>query len=303
MTESTDKFKAIRDEFKQNQAEYPLLASVRTPRPDPERMRACIRMLRNIMFPGYYVDDRLEDATMTELLENFEACMTKQVEVALRYRDTDHERDGARMPAQEARRRAVEIVTRYIEGLPGIQRSLVKDIEAIYDGDPAAQSRGEIVSAYQTFQGIMIHRLAHALWQENVPMIPRMMAEYAHEKTGIDIHPGASIGESLMIDHGTGVVIGETAVIGSHVKIYQGVTIGALTLEDGRGLADVKRHPTIEDHVTLYANCTVLGGETIIGEHSIINGGAFVTYSVPPCTRVAVEASKLNLRRLGNCRE
>lgn len=295
MSNELARFQEVITDFKRNQVEYKLLGADRLPRPEPERMRACIRMLRNLMFPGYYIDDDLEDATQLELLKDFAYCMQRQIRVALLYRENGHE--PAMAPA-DAMQEAEVIVDRYIAKLPGVQRMLIKDVEAIYQGDPAAQSHAEIITAYLSFQAIMIHRLAHALWSEDVPIIPRMMSEYAHEKTGIDIHPGASIGESLMIDHGTGIVIGETAVIGHHVNIYQGVTIGARSLEDGRGLSDVKRHPTIEDYVTLYANCTILGGETRIGERSVVNGGAFVTESVPPFTRVAVEASRLRMRRI-----
>lgn len=170
------------------------------------------------------------------------------------------------------------------EKIPNLYRLLNTDIKAILDGDPAARSAFEIVRAYPGFFAISFYRMAHALHKLNVPVIPRILTEYAHSKTGIDIHPGAEIGDYFFIDHGTGVVIGETSIIGNHVKIYQGVTLGALSVD--KSMANVKRHPTVEDHVVIYSGATILGGDTVIGKYSIIGGNVWLTRSVPPRSKV-----------------
>ncbi len=178
------------------------------------------------------------------------------------------------------------------ETLPVIRKMLIQDVDAIYRGDPAAKSRAEVIRTYPGFYAIAAHRVAHELLKLGVNLIPRIISEYAHRQTGIDIHPGAQIGDHFCIDHGTGVVIGETTVIGSHVKIYQGVTLGGLSVkkEDAR----VKRHPTIEDRVVLYAGATILGGQTIIGKGSIIGGNVWLTKSVPPGSKIYYQAKMTN---------
>jgi serine O-acetyltransferase len=168
----------------------------------------------------------------------------------------------------------------FCDYMPALRELLNKDVEAIYNGDPAARSHHEIVLAYPGFTAISAYRIAHFLERHKMPLVPRMITEHAHSITGIDIHPAAKIGEYLCIDHGTGVVIGETAIIGNHVKIYQGVTLGALSVP--RRNSTVKRHPSIEDHVVIYAQAIILGGDTTIGEHSIIGGNVWITESVPP---------------------
>ncbi|MDO1449268.1 serine acetyltransferase [Rhodocytophaga aerolata] len=180
----------------------------------------------------------------------------------------------------------------FFEALPGIQAKLDGDVEAMYQGDPAAKSPNEVRRTYPGFYAIAAYRIAHQLHIMSVQVIPRIITEHAHSKTGIDIHPGAQIGESFCIDHGTGIVIGETAIIGNHVKIYQGVTLGALSVnkED----AAKKRHPTIEDHVTIYAGATILGGNTVIGHDSIIGGNVWITRSIPPSTKVYYKAKMHN---------
>jgi len=172
------------------------------------------------------------------------------------------------------------LVGTFFSELPAIRAMLGTDIRSAFKGDPAAKSLDEVILSYPGLEAILVHRLAHFFWQQNIPLIPRMMSEYVHSKTGIDIHPGAEIGESFFIDHGTGVVIGETTVIGKNVKLYQGVTLGALSVK--KELAGKKRHPTIEDDVTIYAGATILGGDTIIGRGSVIGGNVWITKSVPP---------------------
>jgi serine O-acetyltransferase len=176
------------------------------------------------------------------------------------------------------------IAVRYFNGLPDIYRVLQTDVQAILEGDPAAHSSFEIIRAYPGFLAICYYRLAHSLLKLDVPLIPRILTEHAHSLTGIDIHPGATIGEHFFIDHGTGIVIGETTHIGNHVKLYQGVTLGALSVN--KNMARQKRHPTVEDHVVIYSNATILGGETVIGSNSIIGGNVWLTRSVPPGSKV-----------------
>ena len=177
--------------------------------------------------------------------------------------------------------------------LPNIQQMMFKDVEAGFAGDPAAKSKGEIIVSYPGLFAIFVYRIANILYKENVPMLPRMMTEYAHGKTGIDINSGATIGEYFFIDHGTGVVIGETTVIGDNVKIYQGVTLGALSTRGGQQLKNKKRHPTIEDNVTIYTGATIQGGETVIGKNVTIGGNAFITESILEGTKVSIKKQEL----------
>ena len=179
--------------------------------------------------------------------------------------------------------------------LPSIQSTLMKDLFANFDGDPAAFNKNEIILAYPGIWAIAINRIAHELYKLNVPLIPRIMTEYAHSKTGIDIHPGVTIGKYFFIDHGTGVVIGETAVIGEHVKIYQGVTLGALSTRAGQKLKGQKRHPTIEDYVTIYSGASILGGDTVIGKNAVIGGNAFITSSISADAKVSIKNQELDI--------
>jgi serine O-acetyltransferase len=190
----------------------------------------------------------------------------------------------------ELARLAQPLVEQFFHELPAIAALTDKDAEAAFQGDPAAQSKEEVIACYPGFYAVAAHRLAHALHKLDIPLIPRLMSEYAHERTGIDIHPGATIGESFFVDHGTGVVIGETSHIGKNVKIYQGVTLGALSVK--KRLQNVKRHPTIEDDVVIYANCTILGGETVVGAGTTIGGNVWLTHSLPPGSRVFNEQDK-----------
>jgi serine O-acetyltransferase len=192
-----------------------------------------------------------------------------------------------------AEARAEEVCVNLISALPEIRRLMMCDVEAGFNGDPAAKSRAEIIVSYPGVLAIFVYRVAHILYKENVPLIPRIMTEYAHGTTGIDINSGAEIGEYFFIDHGTGVVIGETTVIGNHVKLYQGVTLGALSTRSGQELSGVKRHPTICDNVTIYANSTVLGGETVIGNGVIVGGNAFITKSIPDYTKIIVKSPEM----------
>ena len=191
-----------------------------------------------------------------------------------------------------------EQINVYYSALPNIYHHLMKDASAILNGDPAAGCIEEVLSTYPGFYAICIYRMAHQLYLQNIPLLPRMMTEYAHSKTGIDIHPGAEIGNCFFIDHGTGIVIGETTRIGNHVKLYQGVTLGALSVK--KEMADTKRHPTIKDHVVIYAGATILGGDTIIGEHTTIGGNVWLTHSIDPYVSVYNEPKLIFKKKNGH---
>jgi serine O-acetyltransferase len=256
----------------------------------PER-KAVHQVLDNItaiLFPGchgYGPTGRGKvSAHLKADLARTAIILQEQVEMAIRYQAL---LSGAEVRT-DTEARARELIQDLIEALPEIQDMLQDDIQAAYDGDPAANSRMEIMMSYPGIQAIATHRIAHHLYSKGVPLIPRIMSELAHSRTGIDIHPGARIGRSFFIDHGTGVVIGETSVIGSNVKIYQGVTLGAMSFpkdEHGNPIKGIKRHPNVEDNVTIYAEATILGDVTI-GAGSIIGGNIWLTHSVPPESKV-----------------
>ena len=252
--------------------------------------------VRSLMFPGYFDDDTLageSSATLVgERLMRIERVLCEQVRRALLY-------DNWTLADEVARTRAETVADEFVEQLPHLQRLLLKDAEAAFEGDPAAQSREEVILTYPGMYAIMVHRIAHELYVRDVPLIPRLMSEYAHGATGIDIHPGATIGEYFFIDHGTGVVIGETTQIGHHAKIYQGVTLGATSTRKGQALSGTKRHPTLGDYVTVYSNASVLGGDTYIGSGSVIGGSAFVVESVPENGRVSVKDQEVVIRQVG----
>lgn len=246
-----------------------------------------IKELRRVMFPGYFGDENIAVSGpkyfVGHCLSMLYEKLKPQLMAAFAYQET--EEDGAE--------RAEKVCQVFFQSLPQIQKQLLKDVQAFFDGDPAAKSKEDIIFSYPGFFAIYVYRMAHVLYQLEVPFVPRIMTEYAHGRTGIDINSGARIGEYFFIDHGTGVVIGETTEIGDYVKLYQGVTLGALSTRSGQKLAGVKRHPTIKDHVTIYSGSSILGGETVIGEHSVIGGNAFITSSVPAYTRVSVKNPEL----------
>ena len=260
-----------------------------------------LKTLRRVLFPGYFGPEMLSAAAspsyfIGNTLIEVERELRGQIVTALTYTSDD---PGARCAPDEVQQRADEIMAAFFAELPNIQRVLLTDVQALFDGDPAAGSKEEVIFAYPGLYAIYVYRIAHVLYEQKVPIIPRIMTELAHSGTGIDIGAGAKIGEYFFIDHGTGVVIGETTEIGDHVKLYQGVTLGALSTRGGQRLAGVKRHPTIEDNVTIYSNASVLGGETIIGEGSVIAGSTFVTFSVPPHSRVSVQEQEITVRQPG----
>ena len=247
--------------------------------PDRSAIISLIKELRRLFFPAYFGDPQL----MALPAENYAALLLERIETALTTQI------ALALPEEEASQ-ASRITQSIVAELPRIQQVLLTDIEATFDGDPAAANKEEIIFAYPGLFAIFVYRIAHELYLRQVPMIPRMMTEYAHSRTGIDIHPGAQIGPWFFIDHGTGIVIGETTVIGSHVKLYQGVTLGALSPRAGHASLPGKRHPTVCDYVTIYSGASILGGKTVIGEHSVVGGNTFLTDSVADNTRVVITA-------------
>ncbi len=250
-----------------------------------------VQDLLELLFPGFVGRQHLTEHNVAfhvgDLLPRIGEAAYRQICMCLSY--MDETRDPTQHDQQPTEARARGVTVDYLERIPTIRQVLAGDVQAAFDGDPAALNVDEVILAYPGLLAISVHRLAHPLYELGVPLMPRIMSEWAHNMTGIDIHPGARIGRNFFIDHGTGVVIGETTDIGNHVKIYQGVTLGALSFpkdEAGRIIREAKRHPTVEDHVTIYANATILGGTTVIGAHSAIGGSVFLTTSVPPYSTV-----------------
>ena len=264
--------------------------------PDKDVIIDMVTKLLQIIYPGYFRDKRLRIYTarhnLSMLIEDVMYNLNKQITLVL---ETSMAPDSAEA---EAQRISLEFFSR----IPSVRALAQTDLEAAYDGDPAATSHDEIIFCYPGLFAITVYRLAHELYGLNVPMIPRIMTEYAHSLTGIDIHPGASIGDHFFIDHGTGIVIGETTVIGKYVKIYQGVTLGGLSTRGGQSLRGKKRHPTIEDNVTIYAGASILGGDTVVGRNSVIGANAFITASIPPCSTVTNQEQSLRISHR-NCPE
>jgi serine O-acetyltransferase len=262
--------------------------------PSHEQVIEIVEQAKRILFPGYFTATKLHAANLeyyigketTDLYD----LVSEQVAMAIRH---DCRRND--LPCTNCESRSHLIALKFIESLPKVAAILATDIRAALEGDPATQNPDEIIFCYPGLQATLIFRLAHELYLLQVPTIPRIMTEYAHSKTGIDIHPGATIGHGFFIDHGTGVVIGETTIIGKNVRLYQGVTLGALSLprDAGTRMVNKKRHPTIEDNVIIYANTTILGGETIIGEGSVIGGNIWLTESVAPGTKVLLKRPEL----------
>lgn len=269
------------------------------PLPNRTRIYAIIDDLLEVVYPGFGHRQNLTmeniEYRVGDLLDTLHDALTEQISRALRHDCGDR---GRRLEDFEgdAQRRTVS----FLERLPTLRGDLAHDVQAAYDGDPAAVGPAECVFCYPGITAITIYRFAHELHKLGVPLIPRLMTEYAHSRYGIDIHPGATIGSRFFIDHGTGVVIGETCEIGKNVKVYQGVTLGALSFpkdEEGQLIRGRKRHPTVEDDVVIYANATILGGETVIGQGSVIGSSVWLTESVPPYTVVVLEAPKLRHKK------
>lgn len=270
--------------------------------PDRDAVENILMNVQHLIFPGFYRAQTYryytrENSTST-LVEDTLFNLTKQIGLILRYCE------GEDCPSEEEiGEKAYETSMAFLGKIPKIREYIETDLQAEFDGDPAAFNKDEIIYSYPGLYAIMVYRIAHELVLLNVPMIPRMMTEIAHSKTGIDINPGATIGKYFFIDHGTGIVIGETTEIGDNVKVYQGVTLGALSTRKGQLLHGVKRHPTIEDNVTIYAGASILGGETRIGRGSVIGANAFITSSVPEGARVSIKNQEYSVSFAGQAVE
>ena len=259
--------------------------------PDRDVVIGVLEKLRRILFPGYFRDRNYRfynlKYNLSVLIEDVMFQLTRQVSLVF-------QRQGEK--PNQAEQHAQQACLTFLNGIPDIRAMVQTDLQAAYDGDPAATGMDEVIFSYPGLYAISVYRLAHELFRLGVPMIPRMMTEHAHGLTGIDIHPGATIGKYFFIDHGTGIVIGETTIIGDNVKVYQGVTLSALSTRGGQQLRGKKRHPTIEDNVTIYAGASILGGNTVIGAGSVIGSNAFITSSIAPGTTVSIKTQELQYR-------
>ena len=259
--------------------------------PDKAVITDMIQKLLRIVYPGYSRDKsyRIYNVkhNLSMLIEDVMFNLNRQMLLVLQ---------ASGMEEAEAEEQSQQLCLQFFRQLPELRAIVQTAVQAAFDGDPAATSKDEVIFCYPGLFAITVYRLAHILYTLNVPLLPRIMTEYAHSTTGIDIHPGATIGRYFFIDHVTGIVIGETTIIGEHVKIYQGVTLGGLTTRGGQSLRGKKRHPTIEDNVTIYAGASVLGGETVIGRDSVIGSNAFITHSIAPCTTVSIKSQELQFK-------
>ncbi|MDR1828519.1 MAG: serine acetyltransferase [Methylobacteriaceae bacterium] len=300
---TTDLVSAVLENYEENAPFIPLGLDLL---PDRDEVVEILHLLRELLFPGF-IDHRALEARLTHYqiahrIETIHMRLTVQVLKAFRNRKQKEAVAAGAIPMiddaaleAEAKRKAME----FLELIPCIRTMLAMDVQAAYDGDPSARGTDEIVFSFPCIQAISIYRLAHELHTMDIPLIPRIMTEYAHSITGIDIHPGAQIGQHFFIDHGTGVVIGETTEIGNNVKLYQGVTLGALSLKAGQGLRGKKRHPTLKDNVVIYSGASILGGETVIGEGVTIGSNVFITKSVPDHTTVSLRVPDLLYKDAG----
>ena len=268
--------------------------------PNRGKIEDIVNKLFRIVYPGYYRDRTYKiynlENSMSVLIEDVIYHLHKQILITLPYRKDGKTQDEYEV---EARRITLEFMHR----IPKVREYLEDDIDAFYEGDPAAENKDEIIYSYPGIQAVTVHRLAHELYDMKVPILPRIMSEYAHSKTGIDIHPGAQIGHHFFIDHGTGIVIGETTIIGDNVKIYQGVPLGGLSTRGGQSLRGKRRHPTIEDNVTIYSGASILGGNTIIGHDAVIGGNCFITSPISPYSKVSIKNEELMYNSNKECIE
>lgn len=260
--------------------------------PNRDTVVDILEKLRKIIYPGYYKNNSFKIYTVRNnvsmLLEDVIFNLIAQITIVLKY-SPEYEDADSDVLAQEAER----ITFEFLDRIPRIREYIETDVQAAFDGDPAAYNKDEIICTYPGLFATLTSRIAHELYLLKVPLIPRIMTEYAHSLTGIDIHPGTTIGKYFFIDHGTGIVIGETTIIGDNVKIYQGVTLGALSTRGGQSLKNTKRHPTISDNVTIYSGASILGGDTVIGRDVVIGGNAFITTSIPKGAKVSVRSQEL----------
>lgn len=265
--------------------------------PNRESIFNLIYDTQRLMFPGVLRKESTEFGELIDWTQSNVSSVFQQIVEALKqilnWYEIEKKGEESKVPKAES---ADQIAVEFLEAIPLMRDMLSEDMNAIFEGDPAANTKRDILLSYPGFQALSIHRVAHFFYNKSIPLLPRIMSECVHSKTGIDIHPGAKIGHGTMIDHGTGIVIGETSIIGNHVRLYQGVTIGALTPDKEKGKESKKRHPTIEDKVVLYAEATILGGDTVVGANSIIGGNVWLTHSVPPFSKIVSSSKKSKSR-------
>lgn len=276
--------KSMKLESSPDHVGYPMI-------PSWESITKIIELCRTIIYPGYWGEQELDHKNLLYYIGEQVRCLFKVLYTQI-LKCLMHECNKPRELCRECENIGKKKAITFLKKIPELRKTLAGDIRAAFDGDPAARNIEEIVFCYPGLQAVTIYRIAHELFLQKVPILPRMLTEYAHRITGIDIHPGAEIGENFFIDHGTGVVIGETSKIGNNVRIYQGVTLGALSIprdEHINLIIGKKRHPTIEDDVIIYANAAILGGDTVIGKGSVIGGNIWLTHSVPPYTKIVME--------------
>jgi len=270
--------------------------------PDKEEVRELVEHFFRIMYPGYFRDRTYKiynpKNSFAVTIEDVFYHLKKQI-----YRALDYSQGDNKMSDEERDKESYRICREFFLKIPKIREYLETDLLATLDGDPAAANFDEIILAYPGLMAITVYRIAHELYLLKVPILPRLMTEYAHSETGIDIHPGATIGKYFFIDHGTGIVVGETSIIGNNVKIYQGVTIGALSTRGGQKLSGKKRHPTICDNVTIYAGASILGGETVIGENTVVGGNTFITRSIDANSKVSMKNLEMEYQTNDNKRK
>ena len=281
-----DQLKAISAELRKSYADHDAIIRADSQNlPNKRRILQVLERLRDLLFPHYFGKTKNCQISVEYSLEWLECMLTKEIKKAL----------GDHLPA-----RAEVLALKVLAALGKVRETLATDISAAFDGDPAATSTDEIISSYPGLYATMVYRLAHIFYTLEIPLIGRIMSEHAHSRTGIDIHPGATIGHHFFIDHGTGIVIGETTVIGNFVKIYQGVTLGGISTRGGQALRGVKRHPTVEDCVTIYSGASIFGGDTVIGFGAVIGSNAFVARSIPARTKVSVKNPELQYKDGGS---
>ena len=296
----TDRIAAISQQLMESYRELGGINHLSGPNlPSKQGVAAIIETLESLVFPGFKTEDAIDQGSLqfliseniNRLIRNLSVEITRSLCYARRIDNQTADGHCALASSDRlhilCRKEAETLATELAEAIPDIRALIHKDVEAAFSGDPAAKSREEVILSYPGVEAITIQRLAHQLWKMKVPLLPRMMTEVAHTRTGIDIHPGATIGEYFHIDHGTGLVIGETCLIGNRVKLFQGVTLGALSVKKEE--ANAKRHPTLEDEVTVYSGATILGGRTIIGRGSVIGGNVWITASLPAGSRVYIK--------------
>src|SRR5574344_1578018 len=267
--------------------------------PNRQNVVAVLQDLQCLVFPGFRVAEDISPSNIRYItgmrVNNIIAILTKEIQKALVYTVSQQKGSDDNIENSHCFKLAEQACFALIKEIPDIRRKIQLDTQAMLQGDPAARSAEEIILSYPGLEAILVYRLAHFLFKNGVPIIPRIMSEHVHGKTGIDIHPGAEIGQSFFIDHGTGIVIGETTIIGNNVRMYQGVTLGALSLSGGHALKNTRRHPTIGNNVTIYSGASILGSEAVIGDNVVVGSNVFLTYSIPANTKVTIKKPDLVL--------